>query len=1352
MKHRQQAARLSVVVDTSYMIADDKARLGPGAALPGQSFTTAHSIKAHTNMLWWSGRLLVLAALLTAAAALDTEEIQKEEEGYLVEAARGPPENVAVVGEFTNALNVSWDPPGEEPSYYTVEAGTSNEITHDTFFLIEGLQPCTDYSIIVTSVYEGAGQTFPAFTDGETDISVPPAPPRCWFDNIDTTLLTAYWSDPNIQCPVTNHSISWTSHVLWNDEEDTGVAQTSGDHHTVRNLKPYTNVTVSVSAATEAGYGPSTTCWNVTLQDIPGAPTITNITSYERSLYVSWSPPEEANGVILQYVFSFENDHFKSNENVTGSVNTAAFSDIPVCDTYDVTAHATTEVGAGPESGSWNIHHSGAVPPSSVSCVLEEGGTETSVCWTPFPRECLDDPSTQYDITWKGDVLWSTDTDDGSGFLPWSEEPQLCYTAATSVPYTSYSLCVGVNGDVTDTACCSVQTPEAEPGPPVSLTVKPNEGSASVSWQPPDEANGIISIYEVRCESEHDSKVINVTGEDNKAEVDGLQACENYTISVRAMTEGGHWGPESDLSTITIDGPVAPSAVECSIVDGDVKVCWTPSPRYCPMDGYTVTWDGARLWTHNTDHVAGNSTEPWEDKSQSCHQLESSVPYAAYNVCVSVSGYDTVADCCQKQTPTALPGQPVLKGLQVQDTSVTVTWDGPEEENGVITGYLITSIDQNGDSVNQKANQNEYSSTFDNLRRCANHTITVQAQTSQGYGTPSKESYAVIPNTFADTGMTCSHDESRQVSLSWSLEVPDCPVSQFLLVWNTTVKWSNEHSPAAQVTIDGRNTSYVLQPLKPDTQVLACLSRDDESGPTTCCSSTTLEDIPGPPVLKALQVQDTSVTVSWDGPEEENGVITGYLVTYTDQDGNSMNQSANPNEYSSTINNLRRCANYLVSVQAETSAGLGDSDGRSAPIPNTFADTWMTCSYDESRQVSLSWSLEVPDCPVSQFLLVWNTTVKWSNEHSDFTTTQLAGDKVSYVQYGLKPYTDMTACLNIDTQESKKICCTGTTAEEDPSAPVNLRVKSHTASEATVVWSLPEELNGKLDSWFITWSGNTDGKVDIAPTLYTYELQDLKSSSTYTISLMARNGAGVGAPATVEVTTDESPTNVGLIVGVTLGVLIGIVVVGAGVFFYYRKKKHSNTGSAERNSQRNMNQTGAAGSNSGAKSTYSKGLANGSSVPRDDSPTNTIQSSRYYGMTNGSASASENYLTDAFELSRLNALKKGYVTPSRNGMTNGTVTSTQYESTNDTIYGIPRLSPRPPVERRRAPQPARRNDPGTGSDANTSHFNHSRDHGFQRQNNVGRNGHIGENRPRDPYSTAGSRTTYFPSQSRTIYY
>ncbi|XP_069158649.1 phosphatidylinositol phosphatase PTPRQ isoform X4 [Procambarus clarkii] len=1163
MKHRQQAARLSVVVDTSYMIADDKARLGPGAALPGQSFTTAHSIKAHTNMLWWSGRLLVLAALLTAAAALDTEEIQKEEEGYLVEAARGPPENVAVVGEFTNALNVSWDPPGEEPSYYTVEAGTSNEITHDTFFLIEGLQPCTDYSIIVTSVYEGAGQTFPAFTDGETDISVPPAPPRCWFDNIDTTLLTAYWSDPNIQCPVTNHSISWTSHVLWNDEEDTGVAQTSGDHHTVRNLKPYTNVTVSVSAATEAGYGPSTTCWNVTLQDIPGAPTITNITSYERSLYVSWSPPEEANGVILQYVFSFENDHFKSNENVTGSVNTAAFSDIPVCDTYDVTAHATTEVGAGPESGSWNIHHSGAVPPSSVSCVLEEGGTETSVCWTPFPRECLDDPSTQYDITWKGDVLWSTDTDDGSGFLPWSEEPQLCYTAATSVPYTSYSLCVGVNGDVTDTACCSVQTPEAEPGPPVSLTVKPNEGSASVSWQPPDEANGIISIYEVRCESEHDSKVINVTGEDNKAEVDGLQACENYTISVRAMTEGGHWGPESDLSTITIDGPVAPSAVECSIVDGDVKVCWTPSPRYCPMDGYTVTWDGARLWTHNTDHVAGNSTEPWEDKSQSCHQLESSVPYAAYNVCVSVSGYDTVADCCQKQTPTALPG---------------------------------------------------------------------------------------------------------------------------------------------------------------------------------------------PPVLKALQVQDTSVTVSWDGPEEENGVITGYLVTYTDQDGNSMNQSANPNEYSSTINNLRRCANYLVSVQAETSAGLGDSDGRSAPIPNTFADTWMTCSYDESRQVSLSWSLEVPDCPVSQFLLVWNTTVKWSNEHSDFTTTQLAGDKVSYVQYGLKPYTDMTACLNIDTQESKKICCTGTTAEEDPSAPVNLRVKSHTASEATVVWSLPEELNGKLDSWFITWSGNTDGKVDIAPTLYTYELQDLKSSSTYTISLMARNGAGVGAPATVEVTTDESPTNVGLIVGVTLGVLIGIVVVGAGVFFYYRKKKHSNTGSAERNSQRNMNQTGAAGSNSGAKSTYSKGLANGSSVPRDDSPTNTIQSSRYYGMTNGSASASENYLTDAFELSRLNALKKGYVTPSRNGMTNGTVTSTQYESTNDTIYGIPRLSPRPPVERRRAPQPARRNDPGTGSDANTSHFNHSRDHGFQRQNNVGRNGHIGENRPRDPYSTAGSRTTYFPSQSRTIYY
>ncbi|XP_045604483.1 phosphatidylinositol phosphatase PTPRQ isoform X2 [Procambarus clarkii] len=395
---------------TSHVLWNDEEDTSGAVRVPGDHYTL-RNLKPYTNLT------------VSVAAATDA--------GYgpstscwnvTLQDSRGPPENLAVVEGLINALNVSWDPPREEPSYYRVEAGSNNEITHDTFFFIEGLQPCTHYSITVTSIYEGSGQTYPAFTDGTTDISVPPAPPSCWFDHIDTTSLTAYWSDPPFQCPLTNHNISWRSHVLWDDEEDTsGAVRVPGDHYTLRNLRPYTKVTVSVAAATDAGYGPSTSCWNVTLQDIPGAPKITNVTSYERSLYVSWSPPEEANGVILQYVINIENDHFKSKENVTGSVYTATFSDIPACDSYDVTVHATTEAGAGPASGSWNIQQNGA--------------------------------------------------DEGSGSLPWSEESELCYTAVTSVPYTNYSLCVGVDGHVTDTGCCSVQTPQAEPGPPVITSV-----------------------------------------------------------------------------------------------------------------------------------------------------------------------------------------------------------------------------------------------------------------------------------------------------------------------------------------------------------------------------------------------------------------------------------------------------------------------------------------------------------------------------------------------------------------------------------------------------------------------------------------------------------------------------------------------------------------------------------------------------------------------------------------------------------------------------------------------------------------------------------------------------------------
>ncbi|KAK8723268.1 hypothetical protein OTU49_017497, partial [Cherax quadricarinatus] len=147
--------------------------------------------------------------------------------------------------------------------------------TTNTFYQINDLSACTSYLITVTSVYDN--EQFQAFTSATTDLTVPLPPQNCELSKITKTTMDVQWTDTVRECRITDHLISWSWDVLWSDEQ--GSNETFSNSNTIKltNFKPYTNVTVNVAAGSSAGYGAPTTCWNVTLQDVPGAPVITSI-------------------------------------------------------------------------------------------------------------------------------------------------------------------------------------------------------------------------------------------------------------------------------------------------------------------------------------------------------------------------------------------------------------------------------------------------------------------------------------------------------------------------------------------------------------------------------------------------------------------------------------------------------------------------------------------------------------------------------------------------------------------------------------------------------------------------------------------------------------------------------------------------------------------------------------------------------------------------------------------------------------------------------------------------------------------------------------------------------------------
>ena len=78
--------------------------------------------------------------------------------------------------------------------------------------------------------------------------------------------------------------------------------------------------------------------------------------------------------------------------------------------------------------------------------------------------------------------------------------------------------------------------------------------------------------------------------------------------------------------------------------------------------------------------------------------------------------------------------------------------------------------------------------------------------------------------------------------------------------------------------------------------------------------------------MRGYNTSSTSILASWDEvPEDQqNGVITGYTITYKSQTENhNGNVSVGPNDREKSITGLKEYVNYSITVFASTVKGDG---------------------------------------------------------------------------------------------------------------------------------------------------------------------------------------------------------------------------------------------------------------------------------------------------------------------------------------------------------------------------------------------------------------------------------------------
>ena len=87
-----------------------------------------------------------------------------------------------------------------------------------------------------------------------------------------------------------------------------------------------------------------------------------------------------------------------------------------------------------------------------------------------------------------------------------------------------------------------------------------------------------------------------------------------------------------------------------------------------------------------------------------------------------------------------------------------------------------------------------------------------------------------------------------------------------------------------------------------------------------------LEPDGAPQNVSGQNSSSTSILVMWDEVPavQQNGIITGYTITYTSQTENDNgNVSAGPNDRQKELTGLKEFVNYTITVFASTVKGDG---------------------------------------------------------------------------------------------------------------------------------------------------------------------------------------------------------------------------------------------------------------------------------------------------------------------------------------------------------------------------------------------------------------------------------------------
>ncbi|XP_069760121.1 phosphatidylinositol phosphatase PTPRQ [Narcine bancroftii] len=896
--------------------------------------------------------------------------------------------------------------------------------------------------------------------------------------------------------------------------------------YVVRELVPYTDYIVRVSAFTVVGEGPPSSISLKTPQYVPSSVrnvTYKNLTS--TSVLIFWDPPAMPNGIITHYtLYAVEEGTAEAFQRTVMS-NNITLTGLKKFTEYKMRVTASTSAGESALSGEddlfvQTLEDEPESPPENLT-FNNITATTVHLSWST--------PERPNGIIIYYEVIYVNYTD---SFVLNSTVTNIYLENLKS--FSPYNISVkaftkyGHGNQTSLTALLFTEqgVPDSAPENITYIFTAPLD--VRIYFLPPSTPNGIIQYYTLYLVTQNDSDQLTAHSTNQSVMITGLSANENYTLKISASTSKGEGIQSQPLYILTGDdvpGSPPQSFTSKQLSSTTVRLSWKPPLESNGMILYYTVY----IWNATTQLILNET-----GTSILLKDLDG-VEYHAFVTANTKFGDGGMkSNNITFRTSESSSPEGTISYVNRSSTSIQVFWNHPIKSAGAVEFYTVHYRNTSGDFAKNITDFKQDSNDGD----IANVSVILINLTKFSH----YKLWMIACTTLPDEIQT-----SELIDVHTDEDVPGAPPQDLLIINYTAdsalVGWKPSPIPNGIVelyslkiidntseSIHFKNVSGLLHEatlsgFESLHKYYISVSAFTKVGNGDQFSNTVIftvnESVPD--AVQNLQCNASSwqsVIIEWDPPLKSDGMITYYILVF----GNDVRKIL-PSDRTYTLMELQSNTSYQFSITA--ASNLGEGESKNCTI-TTLAEAVPSAPKD----------LEIVGVQSTFVILRWKQT--------DFVPSHL---KFFRINLQLRSTTCMDwetqECIEAENTEDYEIYNDNTTMEtivsglkksrwyrfrvsagtkagfsnysdwistkttlDDPDGPpgnVTVTVKSYDVIE--VAWDIPADPPSYLIDVILTDSGDTNMTiVRMGKQNKSCEISGLKPFTRYTIIVVAFMG------------------------------------------------------------------------------------------------------------------------------------------------------------------------------------------------------------------------------------------------------